>query len=382
MIAGGGTGGHIFPGIAIAEAIESLSAGAEVFFAGRGGSLEESVVGKTGRRFVPVPSMGLRRRADVRNVGVPFVMAAGYASALWSLRGARPDAAVGTGGFVSVPPLLAANSLGVPFLLQEQNSYPGLATRVLSSRAREVHVSFEETGAHLPRARKVIVSGNPVRSSLGAANRAESRRALGLSEDATVLLSVGGSRGARRLNEAVLEAAGRLAEDGIEIIAQTGADDEDRVRGEVERARLGGVVASFFDDMAAVYAACDLIVSRAGATAIAEIEIVGRPSVLVPYPFATEGHQMKNARALEKAGASVVVPDSEFTADVLVSLVRKLTFERERLLAMADAARKLARPDAAARVARAALALAGGDALGGAAGSAGGPAEGTGESAS
>ncbi len=360
MIAGGGTGGHIFPGIAIAEAIEREAAGAEVFFTGRRGSLEERVVGETGRRFVAVPSMGLRRRVDIRNAGVPFAMAAGYFLALRALSSARPDVAVGTGGFVSVPPLLAADSLRVPLLLQEQNSYPGLATRVLSARAREVHVSFEETRAHLPRARRVVVSGNPVRSSLCEIDGVSARRKLGLSQDATVVLCVGGSRGAHRLNEAVTGAAERLAERGIELIAQTGTEDEEVVSGAVERAGLTGVVASFFDDMARVYAASDLIVSRAGATAIAEIELVGRPSVLVPYPYATEDHQMRNARALERAGASVVVPDAEFTADVLVSLVRELTEGRERLLAMADAARKLARPDAAVRVARAALAIASG----------------------
>jgi len=359
MIAGGGTGGHIFPGVAIAEAIESESPGAEVFFAGRRASLEERVVSGTGRRFVPVPSMGLRRKADVRNAVVPFVVAAGYAAAFSVLVRGRPNVAVGTGGFVSVPPLLAADTLRVPLLLQEQNSYPGLATRLLAGRAREVHVSFEEAEKHLPRARRVVLSGNPVRASLGTVDRREARRALGLSDSALVVLCVGGSGGAHRLNVAVAGAALRLAGMGVELLIQTGRDDEGLVRKAVG-GDMKAVVAPFFDDMASAYAASDLIVSRAGATAIAEIKVVGRPSVLVPYPYATEGHQMKNARAMESAGASVVVPDAEFTADVLVSLVGKLTEERGRLSAMADAARKLARPDADVRVARAALALAGG----------------------
>ncbi len=359
MIAGGGTGGHIFPGVAIAEAVESEAPGADVFFAGRRGSLEERVVRKSGHDFIAVPSMPLRRRADVRNVGVPFVVAAGYLNALRALSARRPDVAIGTGGFVSVPTLLSASMTGVQIILQEQNSYPGLATRLMSGRAREVHVSFDETGRHLGKARKVVLSGNPVRASLGRTDRRRSREALGLSADALVILVVGGSGGAHRLNEAVAGAAERLAQDGIAVIAQTGANDEAMVRGSFERARLGGVVSAFFDDMASVYAASDLAVSRAGATAIAELELVGLPSLLVPYPYATEGHQMKNARAMEKAGASVVVPDSDFTADVLVSEMRELTGRRERLLAMADAARKLARPDAAVRVARAALALAG-----------------------
>ncbi len=358
MIAGGGTGGHIFPGMAIAEAIENESPGAEVLFAGRGGSLEERVVANSGHGFIAVPSMGLRRAADLRNLCVPFVVAAGYLTALRALSARRPEVAIGTGGFVSLPPLLAASTIGVPIVLQEQNSYPGLATRVMSGRAREVHVSFDETRRYLPKARKVVLSGNPVRASLGTADRSRSRQALGLSPDGVVVLVVGGSGGAHRLNEAVAGAAERLAADGIELVAQTGAQDEAMVRDAVSRAGLRGVVSAFFDDMATVYAASDLAVSRAGATAIAELELLGLPSLLVPYPFATEGHQMKNALAMEGAGASAVVPDSEFTADVLVSRVRELTRGRERLLAMADAARKLARPDAAVRVARAALALA------------------------
>ncbi|MBD3349263.1 MAG: undecaprenyldiphospho-muramoylpentapeptide beta-N-acetylglucosaminyltransferase [Candidatus Eisenbacteria bacterium] len=361
MIAGGGTGGHIFPGIAIAEAIEKMAPGAEVFFAGRRNSLEENVVGRTGRRFVAVPSMGLRRRADLRNAGVPFALAAGYVTALAALLRRRPGVAVGTGGFVSVPPLLAADTLGVPILLQEQNSYPGLATRALARRAREVHVSFEEAEKSLPAARRVVLSGNPVREDLGTVSRRDARAALGLSDDSTVLLSIGGSRGARRLNEVLAGAAPRLAELGVELVAQTGERDLELVRDAAGRATRA-VVEPFFEDMATVYAAADLLVSRAGATAIAEIKVVGKPSVLVPYPYATEGHQTKNAEAMERAGASVVVFDSELTADVLVSLVRELTGDRGRLSAMADAARKLARPDAADRVARAVLELGGSEA--------------------
>jgi UDP-N-acetylglucosamine--N-acetylmuramyl-(pentapeptide) pyrophosphoryl-undecaprenol N-acetylglucosamine transferase len=358
MIAGGGTGGHVFPGIAIAEAIERQLSGAEVFFMGRRDSFEERVVSRTGRRFVAVPSMGVRRSADLRNAAVPFVVAAGYASSLAALNDARPAVAVGTGGFVSVPPLLAARTLGTPVVLQEQNSYPGLATRLLSRFASEVHVSFDETAAHLPRARTVVVSGNPVRSSFREAERGAARESLGLGAGSRVVFCVGGSRGAHRLNQAVAGAAERLRDLGVELVAQTGSDDEETVASAARAAGLRAVVRAFFDDIAAAYAASDIVVSRAGATAIAELTLVGRPSVLVPYPHATEGHQMKNARALEAAGAAVVVQDSEFTSDALASLARGLIEDVGRLRAMADAARKLARPDAADRVARAILAVA------------------------
>ena len=364
MIAGGGTGGHIFPGIAIAEAVERAAPKAEVFFMGRRGSLEERVVSRTGRRFIAVPSMGVRRGLDLRNAVVPFVVAAGYASALVALEGARPAVAVGTGGFVSVPPLLAARSLGTPIVLQEQNSYPGLATRLLSRFASEVHVSFQGTGGRLPRARRVVVSGNPVRSSFREVERGEARASLGLDGSSPVIFCVGGSRGAHRLNEAVVGAARGLRELGVQLIAQTGTDDEGAVESAARAAGLNAVVRAFFDEIENAYAASDLVVSRAGATAIAELTLVGKPSVLVPYPYATEGHQMKNARALESAGAAVVVSDSEFTSDALAAMARELIGDAGRLTAMADAARKLARPDAADRVARATLAVASGSSEG------------------
>ena len=357
MIAGGGTGGHIFPAIAIADAVERLEPSAKVFFAGRAGSLEERVMRAAGRPFLAVPSMGLRRSADARNALVPFVVAAGYAKALGAMVGRRPDCAVGTGGFVSLPAVAAAWSLGTPVVLQEQNSYPGLATRLLSRLAREVHTSFEVTASYLPHARRTIVSGNPVREEFLRADRKASRERLGVPADAFVLFVVGGSRGARTLNRAVMDSAGRLAALDVAVIAQTGADDEGDVREALNGSRA--LVRAFFDDVADCYAAADLVVARAGATTIAEIEAVGRPSVLVPYPYATEDHQTKNALAMEEAGAAVLVPDGEMTGERLIALVGELKSDRARLTRMSDRARSLARPDAADRVARAVLGAAG-----------------------
>jgi UDP-N-acetylglucosamine--N-acetylmuramyl-(pentapeptide) pyrophosphoryl-undecaprenol N-acetylglucosamine transferase len=358
MIAGGGTGGHISPGIAVAEALERLEPGTEVYFMGRRGSIEERLVGRTGRDFVAVPSKGLRRGLYAGNLAVPFVVGAGYLKAMTVLASRRPHAAVGTGGFVSLPPMVAALSLGVPVALQEQNSYPGLATRVLSSRAAVVHTSFEETASRLPRARKIELSGNPVRSGFEDADRAGARRRLGLETDTRVALFVGGSRGAARINDAVSQAAPRMREAGVVLIVQTGHEQIEQVRRALEAAGATAVVEPFFDDMASAYAASDLVVSRSGATAIAEIELVGRPSVLVPYPHATEDHQTKNARAVERAGAAIVIPDNELNGGRLADEVLALIDDGARLALMAQRARTLARPDAAERVAESVLALA------------------------
>jgi UDP-N-acetylglucosamine--N-acetylmuramyl-(pentapeptide) pyrophosphoryl-undecaprenol N-acetylglucosamine transferase len=359
MIAGGGTGGHIFPGIAIADAVERIAPGTEVFFMGRRGSIEERVVAATGRAFHAVPAAGLARGAKAGNAVMPFVVAGGYAKSLLVLSRRRPAAAVGTGGFISVPPILAARTLGVPVILQEQNSWPGLATRLLSRFASEVHVSFEDTRRFLPSARAVVLSGNPVRASLASVSRADARRALGFPEAARVVFAVGGSRGARRINEAVIAAMRDFARAEIGLIVQTGRDDAANVRRAAEAASVRAIVEPFFDDVGSAYAASDLVVSRAGATAIAEIALVGRPAILVPYPHATEGHQMKNAEAFERAGAAVVIRDEALSGETLAVKVLALMGAPSLLATMAGAARRLARPDAADRVARATLALAG-----------------------
>ncbi|MBD3368234.1 MAG: undecaprenyldiphospho-muramoylpentapeptide beta-N-acetylglucosaminyltransferase [Candidatus Eisenbacteria bacterium] len=362
MIAGGGTGGHIFPAIAIADAVERIDPAAEVLFAGRAGSLEERAMGATGRPFLAVPSMGLRRAADPRNVLVPFVVGAGYAKALLSMVGRRPDCAVGTGGFVSLPAVAAAWSLGSPVVLQEQNSYPGLATRLLSRHALEVHTSFDVTASYLPAARRTVVSGNPVRQEFLEAERASAREGLGLAPDAEVLFVVGGSGGARTLNRAVAAAADELTRSGVTVVAQTGEEGEAAVAEALSG--TGSIVSAFFDDVADCYAAADLVVARAGATTIAEIQAVGRPSVLVPYPYATEDHQTKNAIAMQEAGASMLVQDDEMTGVRLAAVATELMGDRARLTRMSEHARSLARPDAADRVARAVLAAAGGEGAG------------------
>ncbi len=368
MIAGGGTGGHIYPGIAVAEALEQLEPGIETFFMGRSGSIEERVVTETGRTFETVPSRGFIRGGRLVNVAVPFVVGAGYAGGVTKLMRRRPDAALGTGGFASLPPVIAAASLRVPIALQEQNSYPGLATRVLSRWADVVHTTFDETRTHLPRAKRIELSGNPIRAAFTMASpdnaegakaaRGAARRDFGLSANAPVIFLLGGSGGARSMSLAIADAAAELAAGGVEMIIQTGRDELPIVRESCSRAGATAVVESYFDNVADAYAACDLVVSRAGATTLAETAVVARPAILVPYPHATEGHQMKNARAVEAAGAAVVIPDGELAGDSLARRIQELLRDRTRLERMAHAARTLARPDAARRVAESVLALA------------------------
>ncbi len=357
MITGGGTGGHIFPGIAVAEAIEELSPEAEVFFMGRGGSIEERVVLRTERRFVTVPSMGIIRGAVIRNVAVPFVVAVGCLKAVSALAMKRPDVAVGTGGFASLPSVVAARALGVPIVLLEQNCRPGLATRVLSRFAEVVHVTFAESEKYLPRARRIEHSGNPVRRGFDELDRAAARRALGLSREATVVMVVGGSRGAKRLSLAVADAMQRLSAAGVEFVIQTGAEELEHVRRQAVLVGARAIVEVFFEDLARVFAACDIVVSRAGAATLAETAIVGRPAILVPYPHATDDHQTKNARSVENAGAAVVISDGEFTGDRLADTIEGLLRDRKRLTSMSSAVRVLARPDAAYRVAQDILAV-------------------------
>jgi UDP-N-acetylglucosamine--N-acetylmuramyl-(pentapeptide) pyrophosphoryl-undecaprenol N-acetylglucosamine transferase len=275
----------------------------------------------------------------------------------WRWLGAeRPDAVIGFGGYVSVPVGLAAVLRGIPLVLHEQNSVPGLANRVLSRWASVVGVTYEESLAGLARPERAVLTGNPVRPEVLTATRAKGRRAMRVDEDATLLLVFGGSRGARHLNNAIIALSTRLAAiDGLTIALVAGPSEAAAVTTALEGLSPGvrGAVRVFdyVSDMGSAIAAADLVVARAGATSIAELTALGAPCVLVPYPFATDDHQTTNAAAMVAHGAAVLVADSDLDGerfgDELVALIE----DPERRATMSAASRALGRPDAGHRVA-------------------------------
>jgi UDP-N-acetylglucosamine--N-acetylmuramyl-(pentapeptide) pyrophosphoryl-undecaprenol N-acetylglucosamine transferase len=347
VIAGGGTGGHLFPGIALGQTLLARG-GAEVLFVGSARGLEARVVPEAG---FPLLTVGVRQ---IRGGGVGRVLAGGFAAlaavltALRALRRFRADVVVGTGGYVSVPVVVAAWIARVPVLLLEQNVIPGATTRVLGRLARCVCVSFPETATSFPGVR-VVCTGNPVRPEITSAAETRQRRVARREPGAPTLLVIGGSAGAHRLN---LELAGALAHLGergrkVRVVHQTG--DADAAATAARYAELGihAEVRAFFTDMAPLYAAADLAVCRAGATTIAELLAVGVPAVLIPYPFAADDHQRRNAEAVAAGGAAILVIERELTVARLATEIAGLLDDETRRARMTAAARALARPDAA-----------------------------------
>jgi UDP-N-acetylglucosamine--N-acetylmuramyl-(pentapeptide) pyrophosphoryl-undecaprenol N-acetylglucosamine transferase len=352
VIAGGGTGGHLMPALALAR--ELVARGAEVLLIGAPRGPDREILPASGLPYRILDAPALERRRWWRNARVPLALAMAVARARGVVGAFRPDVAVGTGGYVMVPALLAARMRGVPILLQEQNRVPGVATRFLSRWARAICVQFEEAVNALGGRGRVEVTGSPIAPPVPvpadfAARIDGERRTLG---------AFGGSQGARALNDAVIGMLGAdPAAAPFNLVWQTGVADHARIRVTSWPARF--VIRPFFSPMQAVYPLLDLIVCRAGAMTLAEVTAWGIPSILVPYPLATADHQMLNARALEKAGAAVVIPQSELVADRLQRAVADLLGDPIRRRAMAEAARRLGRPEATARVADRVLELAG-----------------------
>lgn len=355
-MAGGGTGGHVYPAIAIADAITALRPEARVVFAGTEDHLEARAVPAAGYALHPITAQGVKRAFTLENLMTPIRMLKGLAQS-WRLVGAlEADVAVGTGGYVAGPVLLAAWLRGRPLLIQEQNAYAGVTNRLLAPLADRIHLAFPEAREWVPEDR-TRVSGNPTRLSLRKTDAPDARAALNLPPDGRVLLVMGGSLGSATLNEAVesnLETL--LAEEDVYVVWQVGTryhdEIEDRV-GDHPRLRL----VEYIDRMDRAYAAADLVVCRAGALTCSELMVTGTAAVLVPSPNVAADHQTKNARSMERMGAARLLPESELPSQ-FVEVVRDLLTDAEARTDMEAAAREMARPEAAEAIARDVLTLA------------------------
>ncbi len=355
VFAGGGTGGHVFPAIAVAEAVLKIVPDARVSFAGSRDKIEATQARRGGYEFDAIWISGFRRRLSLDTFVFPLKLIVSLVQSLRIIRRRRPDVVVGSGGYVSGPVVWAGSLLGCRSLILEQNEFPGVTTRLLAARADEVHIAFESTRALLPRARKVVVAGNPVRSGLTRISAEDARRRFGLSPDRGTVLVFGGSQGASSINRAVAGMLARFRSEGVQLIWQTGRTDYESMH---EKAGSAGDIAvrEFIDDMNAAYSAATLVVCRAGATSIAEITALGKPSVLIPYPHAAGDHQRRNARALEISGAARVVDETEIAK--LERVVFSLLSDKDSLTRIAEASGRMGRPEAAAAIAHAVLRLA------------------------
>ncbi|MDC0715719.1 undecaprenyldiphospho-muramoylpentapeptide beta-N-acetylglucosaminyltransferase [Nannocystis bainbridge] len=352
VIAGGGTGGHLFPGIALAEEIRAR--GGEVHFVGTARGIEARAVPESGYALELIDVAGIKGRGLAGLVRGLLRLPRAWLQSLRLLRRLRPDVVVGVGGYASGPVVATASMLRIPTAILEQNSIPGITNRILSRLVRKVFCTFPDVRGRFP-APKVVLAGNPIRrqilGQLVAAGETTAAAAAATPHGPRLFV-FGGSQGARAINDAVLAALPGLLErlPNLEIWHQTGKGDEARVRDGYAALGLGeprARVAAFLKDMAAPYAWCDLVLCRAGATSLSELTAVGKPAVLVPFPHATDNHQEWNARALVDAGGALLMRESEWTPEALTGALAGLLAAPERLYDMSNAMRTAARPEAA-----------------------------------
>ena len=361
MFAGGGTGGHLYPAIALADEVKKQRPEADVLFVGTKGRIESRVVPDRGYPFASIRVTGLQRRVSLRTLMFPLTLMIAMVQSFVLIRKFRPDVVVGTGGYVCGPPVFVATLLGIPTLIQEQNSYPGVTTRILAKRVNEVHITFEGSRRYFKRTDNVKLSGNPVRVAIGTISREEGARFFGVSAGQRILLVAGGSLGAASINRAVLTIVPDLASAGVQILWATGVQDHAAIEQAVGAFTAGvrGLVhlQPYIENMEYALGACDLAVCRSGATTLAELMQAGVPSILVPYPHAAADHQTENARAMVNQGAAVMCRDSDLKLALLLT-IKDLLGSPERLRAMSAHARDMSKPHAAEALAGALLHLA------------------------
>jgi UDP-N-acetylglucosamine--N-acetylmuramyl-(pentapeptide) pyrophosphoryl-undecaprenol N-acetylglucosamine transferase len=347
LIAGGGTGGHLFPGIALAEEVSTRHHKNDVVFVGTDRGLEARVVPAAGYKLETIPARGLKGMGLGRFLLGLLALPRAFAASWRILRRYRPDVVVGVGGYASGPVVLAAWMQRVPTCVQEQNALPGFTNKVLGKLVRVVFIAFEDARRFFP-ARKVQLIGNPIRSKL-TDNYLRSR----VDHARFTVLVFGGSLGARRLNALVVEALDSLGEvkDSLHFVHQTGKADLDGVRKAYAEKGYSAEVTEFIDDMSAAYAGADLVVCRAGATTVAELTVCKKASILVPFPFATDNHQEVNARSLVNAGAALMFREAELTGAALAEAIRALKDDPARVKRMEKQAGLLGRPEAAKELA-------------------------------
>jgi UDP-N-acetylglucosamine--N-acetylmuramyl-(pentapeptide) pyrophosphoryl-undecaprenol N-acetylglucosamine transferase len=330
IIAGGGTGGHIFPAIAIANAMKKLKPELEILFVGAKGKMEMEKVPQAGYRIEGLDIAGFNRSSLIRNIGLPFKLVRSFLQVRSILDRFKPDAVVGVGGYSSFPVLKSAQQRDIPTYIHESNSFAGKSNILLGRKATRIFVATEGMEKFFP-APKILITGNPVRASIAdsVATREEAIGHFGLDPVKKTLLSVGGSLGAKSINEAIDAGLDKITAANVQLIWQTGKPYAERGR-EASKGRPNVWVSEFIREMEYAYAAADVVISRAGAMAIAELCVKGKPSVLVPYPYAAEDHQSVNAGTLEKKGAGIMIRDSEAGEKLVNEALELVTNEAKR----------------------------------------------------
>ncbi|NMO94776.1 undecaprenyldiphospho-muramoylpentapeptide beta-N-acetylglucosaminyltransferase [Paenibacillus lemnae] len=353
VLTGGGTGGHIYPAVAIARHCEAESTSNAFLYIGSEKGLESRLVPQENLPFESIDITGFRRKLSLDNVKTIMRFFKGVTRSKKLLSQFKPDIVIGTGGYVCGPVVYAAAKLGIPTMIHEQNAIPGLTNQFLSRYADSVAVSFEGSERSFPKAKRVLYTGNPRATTVQSANRERGFASLGIPMDSKIVLITGGSRGAKAINQAMIGMAEKLGSlEDVHFVYVTGELYFEDTR-EAVRSKLGTMpnhlhIVPYVNNMPEVLAATSLIVNRAGASFLAEITSLGIPSVLIPSPNVTNNHQEANARQLEEAGASRMILEKDLNADTLFQRITEIMKNPELQLAMSKASKQLGKPDSAA----------------------------------
>ncbi len=346
LVSGGGTGGHIFPALSIADELKKRLPGAEIQFVGALGRMEMERVPKHGYAITGLPIAGLQRKLSAKNLLLPFKTLESLWKAYRLIRRFRPDAVIGTGGYASLPLLWTAQRMGIPTYIQEQNSYPGITNKILAKRARQIFTAYDEVRRFFPKG-KIIMTGNPVRDDLKNIPPAKDDdfKALGLYPALPVVMILGGSLGSAAINREIARWVKDGLPQGMQLFWQTGKLYYERYR-DLENDRVR--IVPFIENMQRAFSVADVIVSRAGAGTLSELALAGKPVILVPSPNVAEDHQTKNARAFADKGAAVLL--SENRLEELPRTVENLLADDDARRHMQQQIRNLARPDATQKI--------------------------------
>jgi len=345
VFAGGKTGGHIFPAIAMATEFKKRFPQSQLVFVGTKEGLEKSIVPRYGFKLLFIKTKGLSRRSYLSNLLLWFYLSKSFYQALRILNRERPNLVVGTGGYVSFPVVLLASLKDIPTLIQEQNSFPGISTRFLAHFVDKVCLSYSESVKYFSGRKKLKVIGNPIREDLVCAERNQALRKFGLDVGKKTIFVFGGSQGAHTINHVFLQCLDLLKLEW-QILWQTGEADFPEISQKVKEKKIASVVYPFIQDMGSAYAASDLIISRGGALTLAEITACGKPSILIPFPFATADHQRHNAEALQKKGAATVILQKDLDEEVLAEKIGSLLSDETELKQMTEKSERMGRPEA------------------------------------
>ena len=352
LMTGGGTGGHVYPALAIAEMIKSNCPEAKIAFVGTEKGIENRLVPAAGYPLYHIQIQGIRRSLSLSNLKTAYLVLVSPSRAKKIIREFEPDLVIGTGGYVCWPLLRAASSMGIPCMVHESNALPGVAVRQLQKRVDVILTNFAETRELLKEKEKTVNVGNPIRRSCGVLSREEAREKLGIAPERFVILSFGGSLGAEAINRAALSLMQRVssARENIVQIAATGARAFDAVKGEFESLGLCEserlMLKDYIDDMPLYMAAADLVICRAGAMTLTELAMMRKPAILIPSPNVTDNHQYKNAKVLADAGAAQLIEEKDLSGDSICEAVLHLADDAALRAQMSEAIADFAREDA------------------------------------